>query len=158
MGSIPAQQNSSVPSLRHRSSISTLHLPSQVSEKSIPRVDLELPSLRPSPPSYISLKDLLPFSPSGIQSPTGASSSATFGNQTCFCCGEIPIRNRLVKQAAWAYLQPMSYSPDSSGRHFFSRVSVGGCLGFFKAQVFPFFRRAFNLLLGLFSFARKTRS
>ncbi|KAG7028140.1 hypothetical protein SDJN02_09320, partial [Cucurbita argyrosperma subsp. argyrosperma] len=49
--------------------------------------------------TYTSLRDILP-SPTSMSSPTAAS-AANSGF-------EISIRNRLVKQAAWAYLQPMS--------------------------------------------------
>ncbi|XP_057512954.1 uncharacterized protein LOC130795014 [Actinidia eriantha] len=79
------------------------------SSQSFPSVDFELISIKPL--SYTSLKDLLPSS--AVQSPTSAGG----------CSGEISIRNHLVKQAAWAYLQPMSASPDSSaGHHFLCRL------------------------------------
>ncbi|KAF3442721.1 hypothetical protein FNV43_RR16638 [Rhamnella rubrinervis] len=68
-----------------------------------PPLDFELVSLKSSL-AYTSLKDLIPTSPGGfVNSPTAAS-AANSGY-------EISIRNRLVKQAAWAYLQPMSSSP-----------------------------------------------
>lgn len=156
MGSIAAEERT-LSSLRHRNSIPALHLPPQIetaSDKPIPTVDFELPSLRQPPHSYISLKDLLPCSPTGVQSPPAAACAAA-ANQGC--C-EISIRNRLVKQAAWAYLQPMSSSPDSAGRNFFRRISSTGFLGFFKNRVFPALRRAFNRLLGFFSFAGKRSS
>ncbi|KAM3324635.1 hypothetical protein P3S67_005787 [Capsicum chacoense] len=70
--------------------------------------DYELFSIKPV--SYTSLRDILP--PSSINSPGS----------------EISIRNRLVKQAAWAYLQPMATSPDSSSRSLF------GCM-FFRFPV-----------------------
>ncbi|GMH28708.1 hypothetical protein Nepgr_030551 [Nepenthes gracilis] len=85
-------------------------------------VDSELVSVKS--PTYISLKDLLPTSPS-ILSPTataaagiassssGVSAAAT--SPSLYGC-EISIRNRLLKQAAWAYLQPMSSSPSASSR------------------------------------------
>ncbi|KAI7992261.1 hypothetical protein LOK49_LG12G01926 [Camellia lanceoleosa] len=69
----------------------------------------ELISIKPL--SYTSLKDLLPSS--AVNSPT-SSGPAQSGY-------EISIRNRLVKQAAWAYLQPMSTSPGSGGSHFLCR-------------------------------------
>ncbi|GAB4856299.1 hypothetical protein Ancab_014227 [Ancistrocladus abbreviatus] len=84
-------------------------------------VEFELISLKP--PSYISLKDILPFSPSllsptanaVISTTTTTSASSTTSSLSSY---EISIRNRLVKQAAWAYLQPMSFSPSASGRRF----------------------------------------
>ncbi|XP_042515217.1 uncharacterized protein LOC122089546 [Macadamia integrifolia] len=78
--------------------------------------DLELISFR-SQTKYTSLKDLLP-SPlaARIQSPdTTASAQSGY---------EISIKNHLVKQAARAYLQPKSVSPNSSGRHFFLQLWV----------------------------------
>ncbi|KAL6997981.1 hypothetical protein U1Q18_008105 [Sarracenia purpurea var. burkii] len=75
-------------------------------------VDFELIAIKPL--SYTSLKDLLPST--GVQSPTAPAPAC---GQTGY---EISIRNRLVKQAAWAYLQPMSTSPESSGGHFLSRL------------------------------------
>ncbi|THG21090.1 hypothetical protein TEA_003173 [Camellia sinensis var. sinensis] len=73
-------------------------------------MDFELIFIKPL--SYTSLKDLLPSS--AVNSPT-SSAPAQSGY-------EISIRNRLVKQAAWAYLQPMSTSPGSGGRHFLCRL------------------------------------
>ncbi|MBA0633887.1 hypothetical protein Godav_029813, partial [Gossypium davidsonii] len=70
-------------------------------------LDLELISLKASFASYTSLKDILPSPAVAVNSPTAAGSATNSGY-------EISIRNRLVKQAAWAYLQPMSASPDSS--------------------------------------------
>nr|DAD28913.1 TPA_asm: hypothetical protein HUJ06_030381 [Nelumbo nucifera] len=149
--------------LRRRNSISSsvvptkLDLPAQSSSfpvvngdksSSLP-TDFELVSLRSQ--TYTSLKDLLPSSPAAVvQSPTGP------GSQSCY---EISIRNRLVKQAAWAYLQPMSSSPSSSGTYFFHRMwvrvssdyfrnPVNACLGFIKQHIIPVITRVFNRLLG----------
>ncbi|KAM6547700.1 hypothetical protein CsatB_019376 [Cannabis sativa] len=117
-----------------------------------PSLDFELISFKNSSSSsssqpYTSLKDLLPFSPSavGINSPTAVSSGY-----------EISIRNRLVKQAAWAYLQPMSSSPSSNGSHFLGRIwvrlaavhnPVTSCLGFFRRVVVPTLIRAVDRIL-----------
>ncbi|XP_062166410.1 uncharacterized protein LOC133872813 [Alnus glutinosa] len=91
-----------------------------------PQLDLDLVSTTlKSCPAYTSLKDLLPASAAGIGSPTAAA-AASSGY-------EISIRNRLVKQAAWAYLQPMSSSPGSSGpTHFFRRLCLrlSSCLAY----------------------------
>ncbi|XP_042519604.1 uncharacterized protein LOC122093350 [Macadamia integrifolia] len=116
--------------------------------------DLELISLR-TRTNYTSLKDLLPSSPAaGIQSPR-----AVPGVESGY---EICIRNRLVKQAAWAYLQPKSVTPGSSGRHFFQRIwdrfqflreylrnSVNACFEFLNQYVVSKIARVFDRLLGL---------
>ncbi|KAJ8630522.1 hypothetical protein MRB53_023845 [Persea americana] len=60
--------------------------------------------------SYTSLRDLLLSSPR--PSPCAISVS----------CHDITIRNRLVKHAAWAYLQPMSRPMRSNGQDFFKLV------------------------------------
>ncbi|KAL1541420.1 hypothetical protein AAHA92_25644 [Salvia divinorum] len=73
--------------------------------------DLELLSIKPNSQSYTSLKDLLPTT--AVNSPRP--SSAQGGSDIC-------IRNRLVKQAAWAYLQPMSTSSGSAGGGFLRRM------------------------------------
>ncbi|WOH06211.1 hypothetical protein DCAR_0625634 [Daucus carota subsp. sativus] len=65
-------------------------------------------------PSYTSLKDILPCSVPNSPAPSAAAASSS-GYQ-------IAIRNRLVKQAAWAYLQPMSTSPGAESRSFFRRT------------------------------------
>lgn len=111
------------------------------SSQSFPAVDFELISIKPL--SYTSLKDLLP-SPA-VQSPTSsAPAAATAGGGSGY---EISIRNRLVKQAAWAYLQPMSTSPDSSsaGRHLLHRIwaRISGFLRFFSRAL----TRAFDRVL-----------
>ncbi|KAL9425421.1 hypothetical protein AB3S75_032387 [Citrus x aurantiifolia] len=114
------------PSLGRRNSISTtvplptkLSLPAKSSNYSYDDVSassFELISLKSPSLSYTSLKDLLPSS--GFNSPTATGSAANSAY-------EISIRNRLVKQAAWAYLQPMSASPDSStGSHFLCRIWI----------------------------------
>ncbi|KAH9674411.1 hypothetical protein KPL70_018442 [Citrus sinensis] len=114
------------PSLGRRNSISTtvplptkLSLPAKSSNYSYDDVSassFELISLKSPSSSYTSLKDLLPSS--GFNSPTATGSAANSAY-------EISIRNRLVKQAAWAYLQPMSASPDSStGSHFLCRIWI----------------------------------
>lgn len=76
--------------------------------------DLELLSIKPSSHSYTSLKDLMPSA--AVNSPKPHSAPlAQLGS-------DISIRNRLVKQAAWAYLQPMSTSPGATGDGFFHHL------------------------------------
>ena len=103
----------------------------------------EILSLKCSTPqTYTSLKDILPVSASNaaVSSPTPASASAVSSGY------EISIRNRLVKQAAWAYLQPMSSSPGSSGPHFLHRLWLS-FLSFFKRHVVPAFTHLLHQVL-----------
>nr|POE68370.1 hypothetical protein CFP56_12544 [Quercus suber] len=103
----------------------------------------ELLSLKCSPPqTYTSLKDILPVSASNaaVSSPTPASTAAVSSGY------EISIRNRLVKQAAWAYLQPMSSSPGSSGPHFLHRLWLS-FLSFFRRHVVPAFTHLLHQVL-----------
>ncbi|MED6210045.1 hypothetical protein PIB30_060343 [Stylosanthes scabra] len=91
---------------------------------------------------YTSLKDLLPSSSSSaaVNSPTASSSA-------------ISIRNRLVKHAAWAYLQPMSSSPSSSSSasstHFLRRLSA--CLGSLFRRIAKIFDRILLAVRSLLS-------
>ncbi|XP_052175324.1 uncharacterized protein LOC127790086 [Diospyros lotus] len=101
-------------------------------------VDFELiPMAIFKPPSYTSLRDLLPGASSGVQSP----SCASYGGNSGY---EISIRNRLVKQAAWAYLQPMSTSPGAPGDNFLRRLwaAITGRRPF--AAFFRFFTRTLS--------------
>ncbi|XP_026427191.1 uncharacterized protein LOC113323139 [Papaver somniferum] len=151
-------------SLRRRNSFPSsmvLDIPIQLESSSYPNgdkvsssLDFELFSFKPSSSSqddkYTSLKDLMPYSLSAaVQSPTGSMI------QPCY---EISIRNRLVKQAAWAYLQPMSSSPGSSGnsikRMWFRFVNqyvknpIKACLDYIKWRLIPMVSRVFNRLIG----------
>ncbi|KAF5768646.1 hypothetical protein HanRHA438_Chr14g0649221 [Helianthus annuus] len=90
------------------SSYTTLTSSSTLSSSS---ADYELVSMKPA--SYTSLRDILPNTV--VQSPKLPSFAVNSGY-------EISIRNRLVKQAAWAYLQPMSSSPGGGGSTVFHRV------------------------------------
>ncbi|XP_057438890.1 uncharacterized protein LOC130730795 [Lotus japonicus] len=100
------------PTLHRRNSIAAV-TPSKFSREATPpplrTTSLDLASLK-SPftsSAYTSLRDMLPSPYAAVNSPTAAS-AASSGY-------EISIRNHLVKQAAWAYLQPMSSaSPASS--------------------------------------------
>ncbi|CAK7341979.1 unnamed protein product [Dovyalis caffra] len=146
------------PTLRRRNSISTpVAIPSKLSfhTSSLPPshlngtlpspLDISLLSVKSSL-SYTSLKDLLPSAT--VNSPTAAASTTTSAY-------EISIRNRLVKQAAWAYLQPMSSSPDSSGTHslhslwvwFFTKNPFTSCFRFITVHVIPSITSAFDRIL-----------
>lgn len=115
-----------------------------------PPLDFELVSLKSSL-AYTSLRDLIPSSPGGLVNSPTAASAANSGY-------EISIRNRLVKQAAWAYLQPMSSSPGSSGTPFFRRLwlklsvrnPLSACFGFISRHVIPTLTRAFDAILRVF--------
>lgn len=98
-----------VTTLRRRNSIITPSTTSTATSSS----DFELISLKQA--SYTSLRDILPSGPTTVLSPKVPSFVVHSGY-------EISIRNRLVKQAAWAYLQPMSSSPDSGGQNVFHRL------------------------------------
>ncbi|OMO82527.1 hypothetical protein CCACVL1_11929 [Corchorus capsularis] len=159
----------SLSTLRRRNSISSpVQLPTKLSlltpnpletSNSLPNgsasppLDLELISLKASFNSYTSLKDILPSSAVAINSPTAAGSASNSGY-------EISIRNRLVKQAAWAYLQPMAASPDSSGPHFFRRIwlrfssqnPISSCFRFFHLKLLPGLTRFFDRILRTFGF------
>ncbi|GFP84472.1 hypothetical protein PHJA_000591100, partial [Phtheirospermum japonicum] len=84
------------------------------SSSSFPSDDLELLSIKPASRSYTSLKDLLLTVTVNSPKPNSAH-QAQPGFDIC-------IRNRLVKQAVWAYFQPMSTSPSSAGDNFFHRL------------------------------------
>ncbi|KAL9682978.1 hypothetical protein QQ045_014790 [Rhodiola kirilowii] len=83
---------------------------------------------------YTSLKDILPATPSP---PSGISPSHNSSWH------EIPIRNHLVKQAAWAYLQPMSTPRQSGDSGFFSKLKSvcceAGCFEYFTKSIFSVF-------------------
>lgn len=84
------------------------HLSASFSSAASPPDRALISMIRPF--SYTSLKDLLPSM--AVNSPTASSAAGS----------DLGIRNRLVKQAAWAYLQP-SASPSSrrsTADHFFA--------------------------------------
>ncbi|XP_041027727.1 uncharacterized protein LOC121267756 [Juglans microcarpa x Juglans regia] len=113
-----------------------------------PVLNFELLSSLKSSQAYTSLKDLLPSSSAAVGSPTVASAANS--------SYEVSIRNRLVKQAAWAYLQPMSSSPGSSGSHFLSRLCLRlsscltDCLDFIKSHLVPAATRLLDQILRAF--------
>ncbi|KAI3471890.1 hypothetical protein Pfo_028578 [Paulownia fortunei] len=132
-------QSQDHPLLRRRNSISTSivvvptklvfanhNSPSTTLSSSFSSDDLELLPIKPASHSYSSLKDLLPSV--AVNSPKPK--AALPGSNIC-------IRNRLVKQAAWAYLQPMSTSSASTGGNFFQRLwtRVAAFIDFFCRNV-----------------------
>lgn len=129
--------------LQRRNSIATTVVPAEldIPTEDLNRQTVALDLATERRLSYTSLKDLIPsFSRSFIQSSPGGS------NQSCH---EISIRNRLVKQAAWAYLQPVAPSPAPSGSHFFHGVCsrfLPNCLAFFRRHLMPIFSRALDCL------------
>ncbi|KAJ4705369.1 putative COPII coat assembly protein SEC16 [Melia azedarach] len=145
--------------LRRRNSIATsVPIPQRLAlstkplhTSSLPNGDVpsfELVSLK-SCSSYTSLKDLIPPA-TAVNSPT-AGSAANSGY-------EISIRNRLVKQAAWAYLQPMSASPDDSAPDFLRRIwmkfssaqnSISSCLRLINYHIIYSISRAIDRILGV---------
>ncbi|CAO2839269.1 unnamed protein product [Amaranthus hypochondriacus] len=110
--------------------------PSSSPPTSFPGVDFDISTLKQPPHnSYTSLKDMIPSSPSSILSPTPAATLAGISSSSSGSGYEISIRNRLVKQAAWAYLQPaVLTSPSSSSRRLCLSVD------FFTAMVSDFRR------------------
>ncbi|KAL9362935.1 hypothetical protein Peur_045720 [Populus x canadensis] len=118
--------------------------PSHLNGTTLSPLDISLLSLKSSS-SYTSLKDLLPSAT--VNSPTSSNSTTTSPY-------EISIRNRLVKHAAWAYLQPMSPSADSSG-HFLRRLwlrfstknPITACFRFLGGHVIPSITSAFDRIL-----------
>ncbi|XP_068475280.1 uncharacterized protein [Phaseolus vulgaris] len=99
---------------------------------------LELVSLTsPFSASYTSLRDVLPSPYFAVNSPTASAYSGQ----------EISIRNRLVKQAAWAYLQPMSASPGGASTPHFLRRLTAASLDFFFNHLVPAVSRFFSRML-----------
>ncbi|OIW11374.1 hypothetical protein TanjilG_19630 [Lupinus angustifolius] len=93
--------------LRRHSSLNTPKRTQPLSFLSRSLYNLNLDTLNPPlSSSYTSLRDILP-STAATNSPTATAAASS-------SCYEIPIRNHLVKQAAWAYLQPMSGPVTSS--------------------------------------------
>lgn len=95
--------------------------------------DIEMISFQSA--TYTSLRDLLPSShpPTAITSPSNNSS-----------WNEIPIRNPLVKQAALAYLQPMSTPPEAGEKGLLGRLRERcGCLWWLRDAILGALRDAF---------------
>ncbi|KAM0009590.1 hypothetical protein Hdeb2414_s0022g00618831 [Helianthus debilis subsp. tardiflorus] len=76
-------------------------------------IEFELLSMKPA--CYTSLRDILRSPATVVQLSKAPYSAANPGY-------EIMIRNRLVKQAAWAYLQPMSTNTESGGSAVLNRL------------------------------------
>ncbi|KAK4419441.1 hypothetical protein Salat_2357000 [Sesamum alatum] len=119
------------PLLRRWNSISTsvVLVPTKLNRNSSTTTsdDLQLLSIKPPAHSYSSLKDILPSVAVNSPQPKAAQPGP-----------DICIRNRLVKQAAWAYLQPtMSSSLGSTGGNFFHRLwtRFASVIDFFVSNV-----------------------
>ncbi|KAF1866658.1 hypothetical protein Lal_00018042 [Lupinus albus] len=127
--------------LRRYSSLTTPKRTQPLSFSSQSLHNLNLDTLNPPlSSSYTSLRDILP-STAAINSPTTAASSS---------CYEIPIRNHLVKQAAWAYLQPMSASVTSSpAPHFLRRLRhrFTAFFSFINHHIIPNISHVFHRIL-----------
>ncbi|CAI9289745.1 unnamed protein product [Lactuca saligna] len=115
------------------SSIATTSTTSSSSSSSSSSVDFELVAIKPT--CYTSLRDILPSPTSFVQSPKAACSAVHSGY-------EISIKNHLVKQAAWAYLQPMSTFPEADGTTVLHRFWIQ-----FSTAVLSLITAAFDCLL-----------
>lgn len=117
------------PHLRRWNSISTSAVASstRLAASLASADDMELLPIKYASHTYSSLKDLLPPL-AAVNSPMLKSTSP--GSDIC-------IRNRLVKQAALAYLTPMSDYPRSAGGNFFHRLwtSVAALIDFVCTKV-----------------------
>ncbi|ESQ40551.1 hypothetical protein EUTSA_v10014914mg [Eutrema salsugineum] len=124
---IPPSTSPATP-LRRRNSISTTtavitsDIPFAIDSSSPSSFDFELISLKPSSfVAYTSLRDILssPSNSSVNLPPINGSSSPVVST-----VGDISIRNPLVKQAAWSYLQPtaLTSSENSPGSQFLRRI------------------------------------
>ncbi|XP_021766599.1 uncharacterized protein LOC110731057 [Chenopodium quinoa] len=133
---VPPRKPKQINGNHHNTTNRSPPLPPSFSAADFELFPLKSPPPLPSSDNYTSLRDILPCSsPSSILSPTPAVALAGISSSSCGSGYEISIKNRLVKQAAWAYLQPtVSTSPSSSSR----RLCFPG--GFFR-PMFVSFRR-----------------
>ncbi|TYH85628.1 hypothetical protein ES332_D02G281000v1 [Gossypium tomentosum] len=80
--------------------------------------------------SYISLKDLMPAASSSSQSSPPQQAAAAVSSpikSSNSSWNEIPIKNPLVKQAALAYLQPMSSQPPAGEKGLLEKIKDKCC-------------------------------
>ncbi|KAJ0941043.1 hypothetical protein HanRHA438_Chr02g0090111 [Helianthus annuus] len=96
-------------------------------------IEFELLSMKPA--CYTSLRDILRSPATVVQLSKAPYSAANPGY-------EIMIRNRLVKQAAWAYLQPMSTDIESGGSAVFNHLWTQ-----FTGALFRLITTAFDCIL-----------
>ncbi|KAL8150251.1 hypothetical protein V2J09_020059 [Rumex salicifolius] len=128
------------------------------------QTDIELITIQPN--SYTSLRDIIAASSAalgGASSPSTAPASPTCWKSTRDR-DDVPIKNQLVKQAALAYLQPLSSSPSSTeGRSWPQRLKGNlnscfavdgegeiGCIGPLDGVVLAAIKEAFGRFLRAF--------
>ncbi|KAI3823359.1 hypothetical protein L1987_04794 [Smallanthus sonchifolius] len=130
-----ATDDSTTPPLFRRNSIgaTTKHCHPSSFATTTSSLEFELVAIKPT--CYTSLRDILPSPETAFQFPKAPYSAAN-------PCYEILIRNCLVKQAAWAYLQPMSTSLESSRSTVFYRLWTQ-----FSGALFRLIATAFDCLL-----------
>lgn len=111
---------------------------------------IEMMTLQPI--TYTSLKDLLPppTSSSAASSMPVLLSPLLYGSQST-SWHDIPIKNPLVKHAAWAYLQPMLTSPSPSTHRssFFVKLKEKcECIRLLREVVLPAIKETLGRLFG----------
>ncbi|KAJ4908748.1 Uncharacterized protein Rs2_12406 [Raphanus sativus] len=133
--------------LRRRNSISTItpaitsDIPFAIESSSTTPTSFHFELISLKPPSYTSLRDIISSpSNSSVNLPSVNGSSSPVLSTV----GDISIRNPLVKQAAWSYLQPtaLASSEDSPG---WSRFLRGVWLHF--SAGIQFLKRMFDWIL-----------
>ncbi|CAI9276386.1 unnamed protein product [Lactuca saligna] len=103
------------------------------SSSSSSSVGFELIAIKPT--CYTSFRDILPLPAAHVQSPKASCSTVHSGY-------EMSIKNHVVRHAAWAYLQPMSTSPESDGTTVLHRPWIQ-----FSGAIIRLITAAFDCLL-----------
>ncbi|KAM7482774.1 hypothetical protein LguiB_007357 [Lonicera macranthoides] len=85
--------------------------------------------------SYTSVRDLLSASSTDIGSPRFNQMGAMYERKESW--REIPLRDPLMQQAAWAYLRPMKTEDDSDKRNCIRKFlgDLFSCFGGFFSQI-----------------------